>query len=777
MVIHPPAHRTYGDLTTGSPRNSVLQPQASPSPKLHRQPRPDNNLQLASYPDFPILPRSLAAERPVLDSSGEPSRPSLPDHASDHPHTPQLPSIFSSTDISAPPPATPLDHGSNSEPDDHQPPRNRPQSGIANIGSSSASPERLPSHAPPQILGRRQRSPSSELLQQLQDDPAPGSEGVLDLTAGPPAKRRRGDDMMGASDTLDPQNGASLGFSNGSTAAQSQQTASGVTNGHKAAVNGSSTRDKNSIAAKTNERPPTYFGHDRQEVTRLLIQALADMGYQAAADNVSQESGYELESPTVAGFRSAVLSGSWPVAEQLLAGASFEADGQGNGLVLAPGADRNAMRFWLRQQKFLELLEQKDTSRALMVLRGELTPLSHDTAKLHFLSSLLMCRSVDDLRAKAEWDGAGGQSRKRLLSELSKCISPSVMLPENRLAVLLEQVKQSQIDTCLYHTEALSPSLYSDHLCDRRNFPTEVAVEVTDLAGEVWQVQFSHDGSKLAACGSSDQVMIWDPKTFDVIRVLGDHEGGVGSISFSPDDSMLVCCSRDGHARLWSTNSGTLIKRYDRFAEPVSGCVWARDNESFVLGTLDPNYSMRSVNVNDDEVYEWGKKHRVQDICGSPDGRWLVAVDNLQTIHVYNAITRELEFDMELKARPTSVSISQDSRHLLVNKCDGEAQLIDLVTRSSVQKFFGHTGGEFLIRSSFGGPNESFVLSGSEDGNILIWHKNTGAAVERLPGHHPRCNAVAWNPADPFMLASCGDDGRLKMWVIPPLVPSEQLVK
>lgn len=170
--------------------------------------------------------------------------------------------------------------------------------------------------------------------------------------------------------------------------------------------------------------------------------------------------------------------------------------------------------------------------------------------------------------------------------------------------------------------------------------------------------------------------------------------------------------------------------------------------------------------VHTDEIYDWGKKHRVQDVCGSPDGRWLVAVDNLQTIHVYNAITHELEFDMELKARPTSVNISQDSRHLLVNKCDGEAQLIDLVTRSSVQKFFGHTGGDYLIRSSFGGPNESFVLSGSEDGNILIWHKITGAAIERLHGHLPRCNAVAWSPADPFMLASCGDDGRVKMQVV-----------
>jgi WD repeat-containing protein 26 len=35
--------------------------------------------------------------------------------------------------------------------------------------------------------------------------------------------------------------------------------------------------------------------------------------------------------------------------------------------------------------------------------------------------------------------------------------------------------------------------------------------------------------------------------------------------------------------------------------------------------------------------------------------------------------------------------------------------------------------------------------------------------VERLLGHYPRCNAVTWNPTDPCMLASCGDDGRIKM--------------
>jgi hypothetical protein len=152
------------------------------------------------------------------------------------------------------------------------------------------------------------------------------------------------------------------------------------------------------------------------------------MGYQAAADSVGQESGYSLENPTVAAFRSAVLAGSWAEAEELLSGAtaSEEKSEGGNGLVLASGSDKDIMRFWLRQQKFLELLEQRDTTRALTTLRGELTPLYQDTTKLHFLSSLLMCRSTEDLMQKANWDGARGQSRRKLLSELSSLVSPIV---------------------------------------------------------------------------------------------------------------------------------------------------------------------------------------------------------------------------------------------------------------------------------------------------------------------------------------------------------------
>lgn len=209
---------------------------------------------------------------------------------------------------------------------------------------------------------------------------------------------------------------------NGTPLNSSQRATNGSTaNGNlksSIATNGSTAKGKRAGAGLTSD---TYHGHNREEVTRILIQALSDMGYKTAAESVSNDSGFNLESPTVASFRSSVLQGTWEETEKLLNGATTvdEQDAPGNGLVLAAGSDRNMMRFWLRQQKYLELLEQRDTTRALMALRNDLTPLSQDTEKLRLLSSLLMCRSTEDLMAKANWDGAQGRSRQRLLSELS----------------------------------------------------------------------------------------------------------------------------------------------------------------------------------------------------------------------------------------------------------------------------------------------------------------------------------------------------------------------
>lgn len=158
---------------------------------------------------------------------------------------------------------------------------------------------------------------------------------------------------------------------------------------------------------------PIWHGHDREEVARILIQSLTDLGYHQAARTLSKESGYELEGPEVANFRNAVLRGDWTEAEALLFGSpaegggvslhpgdgkshdyrhSWNANGHSGGLTLAEGASQDEMLFGLRQQKYLELLERRETSRALIVLRQELTPLGYDIPRVHALTKYALPR-------------------------------------------------------------------------------------------------------------------------------------------------------------------------------------------------------------------------------------------------------------------------------------------------------------------------------------------------------------------------------------------------
>ena len=126
------------------------------------------------------------------------------------------------------------------------------------------------------------------------------------------------------------------------------------------------------------------------------------------------------------------------------------------------------------------------------------------------------------------------------------------MLPEHRLAILLTQVKRSQISGCLYHNTIVSPSLYQDHRCDRNNFPVRAYLDLEKHGGQIWQVIFSHDGSRLASAGSDGSVIVYEVGSFEVLHTLADHESGVCSISWSPDDSLIVTGSTDKRARIWN---------------------------------------------------------------------------------------------------------------------------------------------------------------------------------------------------------------------------------
>lgn len=185
-------------------------------------------------------------------------------------------------------------------------------------------------------------------------------------------------------------------------------------------------------------------------------------------------------------------------------------------------------------------------------------------------------------------------------------------------------------------------------------------------------------------------------------------------------------------------------------------------------------------------LHLWAEGFRVHDCAITPNGRRLIAADTEGKIHVYNFYTHEEEYCLSMKSMVTSIAVSRDSRYMLVNLAEGQIQLIDIDTTDVIRRFKGQKQGSFIIRSIFGGAAESFVFSGSEgeafslpvsyfrfrsvinpsqDSLVYMWHIGNGELLEALEGHISGCvNAISWNPANPGMFASAGDDCLVRMY-------------
>ncbi|GAA6029307.1 hypothetical protein JCM8097_003613 [Rhodosporidiobolus ruineniae] len=569
---------------------------------------------------------------------------------------------------------------------------------------------------------------------------------------------------------------------------------------------------------------------DRREFVRLALQAFEDMGYRGTAQALQAESGFQLEDPVVADFRRGVLDGRWEDVERLLAS-----------LPIQPG-DSTLIKFAIRQQKFLEAMEAKDTKKALSVLRNELSPLNHDSDRLHFLSSLIMCSSPEDLRARAGWDGAAGNSRQELLVQLQAYISPTVMLPQHRLSTLLSQAQAYQQRHHASPSSTSEPfSLLSDvDPAASSSFPdytTHVLQEHTD---EVWRLAWSHDGEWLATAGKDNAVMLWRVKNgFKLEVVFREHTDPVGCLAWSPDDSILLTAA-DTIIKMWNTSTFTCIATLQRHEYPIGAVAWRPDGQGFVSGGMDSRIFFWDLSGN--VVAHLARcPSRIIDLAISPSGDKLVCVGRADItephllVHARGAgpygasasgsrggsgagtpanaaglgggpggmghaplaarhenrisvfriahgrkAESELLYEINQPQEVTSVVISSDSRYAIVNHAPTEILYVDLEHGNILHKFEGHDQGKYVLRSCFGGAGENFVLSGTGDGRIYVYHRHTGQLLHTLTGHgHTTVNAVAWNPAPPAsargaMWASCSDDRTVRVWEMPPPVPGAE---
>lgn len=493
------------------------------------------------------------------------------------------------------------------------------------------------------------------------------------------------------------------------------------------------------------------------EFVRIITKALYSLGYERSGAVLEEESGIHLHSPTVDLFRKHVLDGNWDESVITLHKIGL--------------TDENILKsasFLILEQKFFELLEMDKIMEALKTLRTEITPLNINKKRVHELCSYVVSPSQRVLLGFANLVIDASNSRLKLLEELQKLLPPTIMMPERRLEKLVEQALNVQREACYFHNSLdNSLSLYADHQCGKDQIPSRTIQVLRSHEDEIWYLQFSNNGKYLASSSNDKSAIIWEVHEngeLSLKHTLVGHQKPVLMVAWSPDNRELLTCGMEEVVRRWDVLSGECIHMYEKSGLGMISCGWFPDGKRFFTGVTDKSICLWDLDGKEVESWKGQRAIKTSDMAVTKDGKRIISMCKEAAILLLDREAK-LEKVIEEEQTVTSFSLSRDDKYLLVNLVSQEIHLWSIADDPQLlMRYKGHKRSRFVIRSCFGGYEQAFIASGSEDSQVYIWHRATGDLIEALPGHSGAVNCVSWNPANPHMLASASDDHSIRIW-------------
>ncbi|CAN4110097.1 unnamed protein product [Withania somnifera] len=496
-------------------------------------------------------------------------------------------------------------------------------------------------------------------------------------------------------------------------------------------------------------RPLTLQGDDevvgtkgvvkKVEFVRIITEALYSLGYKKTGGRLEEESGIPLHSSVINLFMQQILDGKW--------------DESLNTLQKIDLVDEKIVKlasFVILEQKFFELLGKEKVMDALKTPRREISPLCINNDRVHQLSSCIISPSQQVLTGVSGQDIVRVKSRAKLLEELQRLLPPTVMIPEKRLVYLVEQALDLQLDACRFHNSMVDEmSLLTDHQCGRDHIPSLTVQILREHNDEVWFLQFSHNGKYLASSCADGSVIIWEVKldgTVCLKHLFFGHLKSVSYISWSPDDHQLLTCGVEEVVRRWDVDSGECIHIYEKNGLGLISCGWAPDGKRIFCGVTDKSISMWDLEGKELECWKGHRTFRISDLGITSDGKHVVSVCKENMIVLFgweSKVEKVIQEDQAI----TSFVLSTNNKYVLVSLSNQEIHLWNIEgTVKLLAKYKGHKRSRFVVRSCFGGLEQAFIASGSEDSQVYIWHRGSGELVGTLAGHSGSVNCVSWNP-------------------------------
>lgn len=158
---------------------------------------------------------------------------------------------------------------------------------------------------------------------------------------------------------------------------------------------------------------------------------------------------------------------------------------------------------------------------------------------------------------------------------------------------------------------------------------------------------------------------------------------------------------------------------YEKIGVGLISCGWFPDGKRFFSGVTDSSICLWDLDGKELECWNGQRMIKTSDLTITGDGKQIISMCRESAILV---LEREAKVEklIEENHTITSFSLSRDDQFLLVNLINQEIHLWDITGFPKlVMSYKGHKRSRFVIRSCFGGYEQSYIASGSEDSQVL----------------------------------------------------------
>ncbi len=302
-------------------------------------------------------------------------------------------------------------------------------------------------------------------------------------------------------------------------------------------------------------------------------------------------------------------------------------------------------------------------------------------------------------------------------------------------------------------------------------------------SSKVRSMAWSSDG-RLASASEDGIIVIWDLSTGEPAQILESRAGLVNQVAWSMD-GRLASASANGALIIWDVAAGQPTQTLRGFGEVVS-VAWSADGR-LASGSGDGKITLWDLKKGQPERVLAGHTGLVAALAWSPDGRlgssawdgkvivWEtvprvslnINLADSTTLTVTTPLTTPVQTgtngDLPRQileghvAKALSIAWSPDGR-LVSGAEDGTVIVWDLDSAQPAQMLRGHLGAVLNLAWSSDGR----LASGSADGTATLWNLEGGKPAPTLRGHTAIVTSVAWAPDR--RLASTAWDRKVIVW-------------